>query len=420
MTLRIPAIYCTGSSPPNLIGWGKGIMPEATLSTPEAKTSASSCNLHFRSLRSALKHTTPHHSVTSFLDILICSLPESPRRRLSDQSLFPGVYPQSPLFYFCPAFLSGQLALYLPAMYRNAAARSALRAFSSSNASVARPALSKQICKAQMTSSARSLLRPSVSCFALAAHKPVTTALVRYSSSAAKEHDDDDVDVMAGMKSEAKVIKETFSLSEVPKEALYLGMAGVVPYLATSLQTVFLSYEINRAAAVGEGLIFSGESAELMLHMLEPVQIGYGAVILSFLGAIHWGLEWAGYGGKFGYRRYAAGVIAPAVAWPTLLLPVEYALISQFLAFTFLYYNDARASAAGRAPHWYGMYRFVLTFVVGASIVATLIGREQIQQTTASEHSIKDKINALIFLQKKEKEEAAARRLQALEVEDSE
>lgn len=71
-------------------------------------------------------------------------------------------------------------------MYRNAAARSALRAFSSSNASVARSALSKQICKAQMTSSARSLLRPSVSCFALAAHKPVTTALVRYSSSAAK------------------------------------------------------------------------------------------------------------------------------------------------------------------------------------------------------------------------------------------
>lgn len=98
------------------------------------------------------------------------------------------------------------------------------------------------------------------------------------------------------------------------------------------------------------------------------------------------------------------------MAWPTLLLPVEYALISQFLAFTFLYYNDARAAAAGRAPHWYGMYRFVLTFVVGASIVATLIGREQIQQTVSSEHTIKDKINALIFLQKKEKEEADSRR----------
>jgi len=98
------------------------------------------------------------------------------------------------------------------------------------------------------------------------------------------------------------------------------------------------------------------------------------------------------------------------VAWPTLLLPVEYALITQFLAFTFLYYNDARAAAAGRAPHWYSMYRFVLTFVVGASIVATLIGREQIQQAINTEHSVKDKINALIFLQKKEKADAEARR----------
>jgi hypothetical protein len=62
---------------------------------------------------------------------------------------------------------------------------------------------------------------------------------------------------------------------------MYLGMAGVVPYLATSMQTVFLSYEINRAASLGDGLIFSGQSAELMLHMLEPIQIGYGAVVSS-------------------------------------------------------------------------------------------------------------------------------------------
>lgn len=103
-------------------------------------------------------------------------------------------------------------------------------------------------------------------------------------------------------------------------------------------------------------------------------------------------------------------MIAPAVAWPTLLLPIEYALISQFFAFTFLYYNDARAATRGRAPHWYGMYRFVLTFIVGASIVASLIGREQIVNTINTEHTINDKIAALKFLQKKEAEEADARR----------
>ncbi|EHA20706.1 hypothetical protein CBS63078_2124 [Aspergillus niger] len=299
-------------------------------------------------------------------------------------------------------------------LYRTTAARSVLRAISSSNASVARSALSNNVFKAPLTSSARFPARPTTSpSLALAARKPVTTALVRYASTSAKEGEEPDM--MAGIKTEAKVIKDTFSLEAVPKEALYLGMAGVIPYVATSLQTVALAYEVKTAALAGDGLIFSGQSAELMLHMIEPIQVGYGAVILSFLGAIHWGLEWAGYGGKYGYKRYAAGVIAPAVAWPTLLLPVEYALISQFLAFTFLYYNDARAAASGRAPAWYGMYRFVLTFIVGASIVVSLIGREQIAGTLSTEHTIKDKINALIFLQKKEKEEVEARRRAELE-----
>ncbi|EAL89637.1 DUF3429 domain-containing protein [Aspergillus fumigatus Af293] len=311
-------------------------------------------------------------------------------------------------------------------LYRNSVARSVLRAISSSNASVARSTLSNNVFNAHLTSSARFPARASS--LALTTRKPVTTALVRYASSVPGSTNvpkeakvaEEDHDMMAGIKTEAKVIKDTFSLEGTPKEALYLGMAGVIPYLATSLETVYLSYEINRATATGDGLIFSGQTAELMLHMLEPIQVGYGAVILSFLGAIHWGLEWAGYGGKHGYKRYAAGVIAPAVAWPTLLLPVEYALISQFLAFTFLYYNDARAAAHGRAPHWYGMYRFVLTFVVGASIVASLIGREQIANTISTEHTITDKINALLFLQKKEKEEADARRRAELGEEESE
>lgn len=73
------------------------------------------------------------------------------------------------------------------------------------------------------------------------------------------------------------------------------------------------------------------------------------------------------------------GVLAPAVAWPTILLPVEYALISQFLAFNLLYAVDSSATVRGWTPPWYGSYRFILTFVVGASIVVSLIGRGQIQ-----------------------------------------
>ena len=68
-----------------------------------------------------------------------------------------------------------------------------------------------------------------------------------------------------------------------------------------------------------------------------------------------------------------------------MLLPIEGALISQFLAFTFSYYADAKAVRRGWAPQWYSTYRFVLTFIVGVSIVASLIGRGEIA----------DKINRL-------------------------
>ena len=118
--------------------------------------------------------------------------------------------------------------------------------------------------------------------------------------------------------------------------------------------------------------------------------------IISFLGAIHWGLEFAKYGGYHqGYKRYLIGVVAPAVAWPTMLLPVEYALITQFLAFVFLYFADARATVRGWAPAWYSTYRFVLTFIGGASLVVSLIGRGEIADKMGSLPGPADKMKTL-------------------------
>lgn len=72
------------------------------------------------------------------------------------------------------------------------------------------------------------------------------------------------------------------------------------------------------------------------------------------------------------------GVFAPAIAWPSLLLPIQYSLIAQFLAFNMLYYADSRFCRRGWTLAWYGTYRFVLTFIVGATIVLTLIGRGEL------------------------------------------
>jgi hypothetical protein len=89
------------------------------------------------------------------------------------------------------------------------------------------------------------------------------------------------------------------------------------------------------------------------------------------------------------------GVLAPAVAWPTILMPIEHALITQFLAFTFLYYADTKATVHGWTPPWYGSYRFVLTFVVGVSLVVSLIGRGQIQDQIGRLPGTADRIKAL-------------------------
>jgi hypothetical protein len=144
---------------------------------------------------------------------------------------------------------------------------------------------------------------------------------------------------------------------------------------------VYLSWNLNTQWPTDNNFLnsfmVSNETASNLLHLLEPIQLGYGAVIISFLGAIHWGLEL----GEKKYSkprtsfRYAMGVAAPAIAWPTMILPVEWALTSQFAAFMGLYFADARATTRGWAPAWYGTYRFVLTAIVGGAIFVSLIGR---------------------------------------------
>lgn len=48
-----------------------------------------------------------------------------------------------------------------------------------------------------------------------------------------------------------------------------------------------------------------------------------------------------------GFRRYLIGFLAPALAWPTILLPTNMALIIQFLGFTGMYFADSSATRNG-------------------------------------------------------------------------
>lgn len=101
-------------------------------------------------------------------------------------------------------------------------------------------------------------------------------------------------------------------------------------------------------------------------------------------------------------------------------MPIESALISQFLIFNFMYYTDSRAAKKGLAPSWYGVYRFVLTFIVGSAIVASLIGRGQIAGYFEGMPSPADKVREFRKSQTEMIEEGADARTNFLGAEESE
>ncbi|KAM7195023.1 Protein of unknown function (DUF3429) domain containing protein [Rhypophila sp. PSN 637] len=185
--------------------------------------------------------------------------------------------------------------------------------------------------------------------------------------------------------SDLNTVKETLALNNVPREPYALGLAGTLPYLATSCGTVYFSWVLNTDASstLLNNFLVSKDTATYLLQTLEPIQVGYGAVIISFLGAIHWGMEYAEKSSPMRQRtrfRYVMGVAAPMLAWPTIFMPVEWALITQFLSFTGLYLADLRATTRGWTPGWYSNYRFVLTAIVGAAIFLSLVGRAKVGQ----------------------------------------
>ncbi len=126
------------------------------------------------------------------------------------------------------------------------------------------------------------------------------------------------------------------------------------------------------------------DTAQALLLHAENLQLTYGAVILSFLGAIHWGFEFSKYGGRIGHRRYAMGVFPVFVAWPSLLLTPALGLIAQWGAFVAVWFFDLRATNRGWVPGWYSTYRFWLTAFVGTSIIATLAGTQYYDTSSES------------------------------------
>ncbi|EKM55206.1 uncharacterized protein PHACADRAFT_143265 [Phanerochaete carnosa HHB-10118-sp] len=157
----------------------------------------------------------------------------------------------------------------------------------------------------------------------------------------------------------------------VPQPYVVVGLAGSLPYLGSTLTTIYLARQAGEAATAAITSIDPGV-AITVLHQALSIQTTYGAVLLSFLGALHWGFEFAGYGGQKGYSRLFLGAAPVAYGWSTLALDPMSALIAQWVGFTGLWYADLKATGAGWTPKWYSQYRFYLSILVGTCIIGTL------------------------------------------------
>jgi len=54
------------------------------------------------------------------------------------------------------------------------------------------------------------------------------------------------------------------------------------------------------------------------------------------------------------FKRLGLGIAAAIVAWPTVFMPFDYALIAQFAGFVGIYFADAQITSQG-----FGMYERV-------------------------------------------------------------
>jgi len=160
-------------------------------------------------------------------------------------------------------------------------------------------------------------------------------------------------------------------VGKVPDHILRMGLAGGLPYLGTALSSAYLARQAGLASSGVLTSVDPGVALSLLNDCLH-IQVTYGAVLMSFTAALHWGMEIAQYNGSKGYPRLRLGALPVVYAWSTLALEPMSALVAQWVGFTGLWFVDMKATTAGWTPAWYSQYRFYLSILVGTCIIGTL------------------------------------------------
>jgi hypothetical protein len=133
-----------------------------------------------------------------------------------------------------------------------------------------------------------------------------------------------------------------------------LGLAGLIPFLVCALGVWF--------APPG----WRGTSLIALLV--------YGAVILSFLGAVHWGLALAQPGHTRNGQRLVLGVLPALIGWTSVLTVPRYGLGLLVAGFGLVFLAERAAVADGALPQDYFALRRVLTLGAVLALAAGAAG----------------------------------------------
>jgi Protein of unknown function (DUF3429) len=99
--------------------------------------------------------------------------------------------------------------------------------------------------------------------------------------------------------------------------------------------------------------------------------VGYGAVILSFVGALHWGFAMSRSDMTMHQRTrsFVWSVVPSLVAWIALLMPPRYAVMLLIAGFLIHFWQDRRLVHLVNMPVWYLPLRLQLTLVACISLL---------------------------------------------------
>lgn len=133
----------------------------------------------------------------------------------------------------------------------------------------------------------------------------------------------------------------------VPPAARWLGFAGLIPFVAGALATLPVS-----GALRPYGL---------------PLLLDYGAIILSFMGGVHWGAAMMRDDAETG--PLARSVASALIGLPAALVGGAAGLLLLAAGFLGLLIYDEQETRVGRLPGWYPHLRRPLTAIVTVSLL---------------------------------------------------